>query len=263
MKRNIPSHFVTGCNDCSKTFHRCCRDADLSCPSCVPYEPTITSGQSHLNQEQTLINKEIDELGKTINQKEIEFRQTAHKLDSGILTKKLENVLEKYGGSRKAFFQAYSGGHLIKMGNNLPKIIEELPPEITSDKRIEVIFEAIKLFFEAKKTMKKEFMSDVEIETMKGKILEFGNYMKNNLGHMKTKQKGHLFLFEAPKFSSKFKTSSIFTDETIESYHPLMNDQESRIKCKESPKKFLLFMKWGIDHNYYYDNVDCVDHKDN
>lgn len=42
------------------------------------------------------------------------------------------------------------------MGNNLSKIIAELPPEIKDDERVTVIFHAIKLFFEAKKTMKKE-----------------------------------------------------------------------------------------------------------
>uniref|UniRef100_A0A914Y8G9 Uncharacterized protein n=1 Tax=Panagrolaimus superbus TaxID=310955 RepID=A0A914Y8G9_9BILA len=150
------------------------------------------------------------------------------------------------------------------MGNNLEKIINDLPSEIKNDERITVILQAIKLFFEAKKTMKKELdMSDEDISIMKQKILEFGTYMKNNLGSLKTKQKGHLFLFEAPEFTEMFRASSFFTDEAVESYHPLTNDAEKRIKCKECPKKFQMLMKWAIDYNYYFDNIECQDYKDN
>uniref|UniRef100_A0A914YKK3 Uncharacterized protein n=1 Tax=Panagrolaimus superbus TaxID=310955 RepID=A0A914YKK3_9BILA len=141
-------------------------------------------------------------------------------MNPGPFTKTLEKVLEHNGGSRKAFFQAYSGAHLIAMGNNIlnGNIIKYLPPEIKDDSRIIV-------FFEAKKSMKKHLdMSDDEITLMKEKILAYGTYMKENLESLKTKQKGHLFLFDAPEFTAKFKTSSFFSDEPIEAYHPICNN---------------------------------------
>uniref|UniRef100_A0AC34GYJ4 Uncharacterized protein n=1 Tax=Panagrolaimus sp. ES5 TaxID=591445 RepID=A0AC34GYJ4_9BILA len=257
MNKNIPSHFISCCSDCSKVFHRSCKNIDLSCPNCAPFKPTLESCKAHLVEEQDLINQRIAEIIITISEKELPFRHEAQKLSPGILTKTLEKTLEKYGGSRKAFFQSYSAAHLIKMGNNLSKITDDLPAEIVTDERITVIFEAIKLFFAAKKSMKKDFMTDAEIEEMKEKILEFGNYMKENLGSLKTKQKGHIFLFEVPKFVSQFRTASFFSDEPVEAYHPLMNEQEKRLKFKDDPKRYSLLMKWAIDHNYYFDNVDC------
>uniref|UniRef100_A0A914YN91 Uncharacterized protein n=1 Tax=Panagrolaimus superbus TaxID=310955 RepID=A0A914YN91_9BILA len=119
-------------------------------------------------------------------------------------------------------------------------------PAATADKEVKNEWEvdeankemghlAIKLFFEAKKSMKKHLdMSDDEITLMKEKILAYGTYMKENLGSLKTKQKGHLF--DAPEFTAKFKTSSFFSDEPIEAYHPICNNREKRIKLKECPK---------------------------
>uniref|UniRef100_A0AC34GK43 Uncharacterized protein n=1 Tax=Panagrolaimus sp. ES5 TaxID=591445 RepID=A0AC34GK43_9BILA len=148
------------------------------------------------------------------------------------------------------------------MGNNVSKIIEDLPPKIAEDERITVIFGAIKLFFVAKNSMKKHFMTDEEILQMKQSIHDFANYMKANLGFLKTKQKGHLFLFEAPAFVSEFRTASFFSDEPVEAYHPLANEQDKRIKCKDDPKRYSLQLKWGIDHNYFFDNVDCKGFED-
>uniref|UniRef100_A0AC35FC34 Uncharacterized protein n=1 Tax=Panagrolaimus sp. PS1159 TaxID=55785 RepID=A0AC35FC34_9BILA len=149
------------------------------------------------------------------------------------------------------------------MGNNVDKIMNDLPPKIANDERIKIIFEAITLFFDAKKAMKKELnMSDDDINMMKSKIREFGKFMKENLGALKTKQKGHLFLFEASEFATRFRTSSFFTDEAVESFHPVNNEQALRIKCKQCPKKYSLLLKWSIDNNYYFDNVDCKTYKD-
>lgn len=53
-------------------------------------------------------------------------------------------------------------------------------------------------------------MTDDDTDKMRSKILEFGTFMKENLGFLKTKQKGHLLLFEAPEFAEKFRTCSFF-----------------------------------------------------
>jgi hypothetical protein len=263
LGKNIPSFFVSSCDECSKLVHRCCKNVYLSCPYCDPFKPTINSGRAHLVEEANLINQRTGELVITLAEKELKFRSEAQKLQAGVLTKTLEKVLEKHGGSRKAFFQSYSGTHLIKMGNNLDKIIEDLPPEIKDEERIKIIFNAIKLFFDAKRSMKKDLnMPEDDINIMKQKIMAFGTYMKQNLGSLKPKQKGHLFLFEAPEFASRFKTVSFFSDEAVESCHPLHNDQEKRIKCKQSPKKYSLLLKWSIDNNFYFDSVDCKSYEE-
>uniref|UniRef100_A0AC35FFF8 Uncharacterized protein n=1 Tax=Panagrolaimus sp. PS1159 TaxID=55785 RepID=A0AC35FFF8_9BILA len=105
IKRNIPSFFVSCCENCSLLVHRCCKNIDLSCPNCTPFTPTIASGKIHLEEEHNLIYQKIAELTIDIKQREEKFNADAMKLNSGVLTKQLEKVLERYGGSRKAFFQ--------------------------------------------------------------------------------------------------------------------------------------------------------------
>uniref|UniRef100_A0AC34FZT0 Uncharacterized protein n=1 Tax=Panagrolaimus sp. ES5 TaxID=591445 RepID=A0AC34FZT0_9BILA len=143
-----PSQFIPPPLHMTLVVHRCCKNSDLSCPHCSPFNPTIASGRKHLSEEYDLIHQRIAEIIIESEEKELKFRQDAQKLEAGVLTKKLEKVLERHGGSRKAFFQAYSGAHLIKMGNNLEKIINDLPPEIKNDAKVTVILQAIKLFFE-------------------------------------------------------------------------------------------------------------------
>jgi hypothetical protein len=65
--------------------------------------------------------------------------------------------------------------------NYVDKITEDLPPKIANDERIKIIFEAITVFFDAKKVRKKELnISDDDINKMKSKILKWEIYERKS-----------------------------------------------------------------------------------
>uniref|UniRef100_A0A914Z1V6 Uncharacterized protein n=1 Tax=Panagrolaimus superbus TaxID=310955 RepID=A0A914Z1V6_9BILA len=258
IRKSIPFVNSLSCSSCSQNYHECCmNDVTKTCPLCTSYHPSLEDGKRRLLAEHVALKQQISETLTKLKDMELQFKKDTQKLESGVLTKKLEAVLEKYGGSRRAYFQAYTGAHLIQMGNNIQKICDELPEEIATNEKCIIVFGAIKLFFEVRKLMSKNFMDEAQIMALEEKIQEFADYMKIHLGFMKPKQKGHLLLKHVPAFARMFGTVSFFTDEAIEAYNALFNNQDDRLKMKLSPKKLVKFMEWNVELNYLYDTVHC------
>jgi hypothetical protein len=55
------------------------------------------------------------------------------KFKLGNLAQNLESVMEKYGGSRKVFFQSFTGKQLTKMGKSIREIFFELDEKLQRD----------------------------------------------------------------------------------------------------------------------------------
>uniref|UniRef100_A0A914PEV8 Uncharacterized protein n=1 Tax=Panagrolaimus davidi TaxID=227884 RepID=A0A914PEV8_9BILA len=215
----------------------------------VPYEAEQECDQS--------VIAEVKKLEKKIEkeQKEIEKFIADNKL--GPIAQQLEKVLQKYGGTKQAFFQAYTGGQLTKMAHHIEEIEKDLPKALSSDPNFKHIILALKLFYHVKLLMIGEELSDDRIRRIDIKMKEFVDHLKENLPHIRVKQKGHYWIIHGPEFIHEFKFSSLFNEEVMEFGHKIINIYDSRVKTRDTPTRLEYLMKCTKEDNAVFDRVNC------
>jgi hypothetical protein len=172
----------------------------------------------------------------------------------GKLAQNVENVYEKFGGSRKAFFQEFTGKQLVKMGKNIWDIYASLDQKLKNDAQVLNIIQAITKFFDIKMLLSTtKVLGDTEIDSVEEKIAEYAAYMKENFPEMRVLQKGHVFLKHVPEFLRMFHIASYFSDEAIESFHVIFNKYIRRIGNRKPEKFAELMFKYNKEDTWLHD----------
>uniref|UniRef100_A0A914PQ67 Uncharacterized protein n=1 Tax=Panagrolaimus davidi TaxID=227884 RepID=A0A914PQ67_9BILA len=146
---NVPFEAAFPCQNCSNYFHHCCVYRK-QCPVCSNKYPPEEVSLKKIDAEKKKAEAALKKLQQQISneEKDVEKFLLDHKL--GPLGKCFEAVLQKHGGTKKAFFQAYTGQQLLKMGNSLDSIIDDLPKDITDDPYFKNIATAFNKFLDIK-----------------------------------------------------------------------------------------------------------------
>uniref|UniRef100_A0AC34GPS5 Uncharacterized protein n=1 Tax=Panagrolaimus sp. ES5 TaxID=591445 RepID=A0AC34GPS5_9BILA len=242
------------CNNCKEYFHKCCLYKE-GCPHCCEKFPTLKQSQFVIDKERKDIEKKLKQTSKLLLEEEEKADSVISKFKLGRLAANVENVYEKYGGSRKAFFQEFTGKQLSKMGGNIHAIFHRLDKELQNDPQIQKIIRAIIQFFNIRKMLTTEILDDAEIYDIEESIKDFAEYMKENLPTFRVKQKGHVFFKHLPKFIKKFNIAGYFIDECIESYHVLKNKYLRRIGNRKGIKCAELLFKYNKEDTWLHDTL--------
>uniref|UniRef100_A0A914Z4X2 Uncharacterized protein n=1 Tax=Panagrolaimus superbus TaxID=310955 RepID=A0A914Z4X2_9BILA len=240
------------CIGCSGNYHKCCLHKE-KCPNCEQKFPTSKQSQNIIEKQRKETEKKLKQTSKLLKEEEEKANAMISKFKLGQLATNVETVFEKYGGSRKAFFQEFTGKQLNKMGSNIHAIFFALDEELKHDQQIQKITRGIIQFFNIKKMLTTKILNDDEINDIEEGIKDFAEYMKANLPHFRVLQKGHVFFKHLPEYIRKFHIAAFFIDECIESFHVIINNYMRRIGNRRGEICAKLLFNYNKEDTWLHD----------